>query len=1325
MKDDEEKDPKDELKEDEPMLESNNMNGFALQMNPRPEGNMNGWLIEDDDDELEEDVVGDDDEEENGGNDDEDDAEFGGNFHAREISSTETLLVGNNRVYAPGLMGCNLESVHRGMTRLDRQMFDMYKTEIRMSKKFKEGDFRMNRHEYDITALDAAVRENSSDYSKMTKFVEAPSRQFNEFKEQGRRAERLSRMSAAAIQKLVSNKVAEALAFDRATRNNTNVAGGSCGNGGQGGVPPVRECTFAGFLKCGLPNFMLMKVSLNYVVGLRKLKACLGLVSVLKGVRKSWADMWKMMMEELCPIEENKSSYNNGAGKFKIRLKELLRVIKESGKATTTKVVVAITIATTTTLITIEPTTVTTTVILNIMTEGKACPPKCNRCRKTGHKTNDCRKRTMATGANTQPIRACYECGDKNHNRSHCLNRNNQRGGNATGRAYAIRDVEQDQGPNVVSGTFLLNNRYASVSFDSGSNNSFVNTSFSHLIDIKPVRLNTSYEVKLADGKIVSTNTVLKGCTLNLIIHLLGIDLMPIELGTFDIVIGMDWLIERDAVIVCGKKEVHIPVKNEVLVVKGNQGVSRLKVISCIKERKRTLPFVSSEMKGLSGQLKELSEKGFIHPSSSPWGAPVLFVKKKDETFRSCMYLKIDLRSGYHQLRIREEDISLITFQTQYGHYEFQVIPFGLTNAPAIFMDLINRVCKPYLNKFVIVFIDDILIYSKRKEEHEKHLKIILGLLKKKKLYAKFSKCCAYNTNQSKTIIRFSWGEEEEEALQMLKQKLCSAPILSLPTGIEDFFVYYDASIKGFEAVFMQMKRVIRRWIELLSDYDCEICYHPGKANVVADPLSRKVRERPLRVRALVMSAYLDLSDKILWPQTEDMKEENVKEENLRRLIKPIFEADIATYVSKCLTCAKLKAEHQKQPGLLQQSEILEWKWEKITMDFVTGHPRTPSEPELIWEITKKIVQIKNRLLTAHSRQKSYADVRRKPFEFIVGDIVMLKGPWKGVIRFGKRGNLSPRYVGPFKIIDRIGPVAYKLELPDKLCGIHNTFHVLNLKKCLADENLIILLEEIQLDDELHFYKNRRVDIRIIIISGMTSALILKLSLKLSVLELSLSNARPISFVAAKDEFDPLVINEPIYQEALLNCYSASSELQDKMDKKALSEQGIMSPIREGKLEASWCIIVRFPRSSDPGEARHIKWRSFIPSRQVRGKKKHKSLQLLSLPRGKVSRVRCSWHWLFAIVHLWYGIKSNPSCLVNKQRDQGREIFFPLSNSKSNTRENEEDKECLVNKILSRNKAPNPQSELLRSVSYSHSQGKYEILLAPGDKPPPFDAYAS
>ncbi|GJY19628.1 putative reverse transcriptase domain-containing protein [Tanacetum coccineum] len=209
-----------------------------------------------------------------------------------------------------------------------------------------------------------------------------------------------------------------------------------------------------------------------------------------------------------------------------------------------------------------------------------------------------------------------------------------------------------------------------------------------------------------------------------------------------------------------------------------------------------------SELKELSEQLRELTEKDFIRPSSS-------------------VYSKIDLRSGYHQLRIREEDIPITTFRTRYGHYEFQVMPFGLTNAPAVFMDLMNRVCKPYLDKLVIVFIDDILIYSKNKEEHGEHLKTILNLLRSEKLYAKFSKCYYRRFIKEFSLISkpltkltqknkpYVWGDDEEEAFQTLKLKLCIAQILSLPEGSEDFVVYCDTSLKGFGAVLMQREKVI------------------------------------------------------------------------------------------------------------------------------------------------------------------------------------------------------------------------------------------------------------------------------------------------------------------------------------------------------------------------------------------------------------------------------------------------------------------------------------------------------------------------------------
>ncbi|GKF14874.1 putative reverse transcriptase domain-containing protein [Tanacetum coccineum] len=213
------------------------------------------------------------------------------------------------------------------------------------------------------------------------------------------------------------------------------------------------------------------------------------------------------------------------------------------------------------------------------------CPSKCTNCGRIGHKTKDCRSKNLA-GANTRPVINCYECGERGHTRANCPKRDDRQGRNAPGRAYVIREAEHNQGPNVVTGTFLLNSRYATILFDSGSDKSFVNTSFSHLIDIKPGRLNTSYEVELADEKVVSTNTILKSFTLNLVDHLFDIDLVPIELGTFDVIVGMDWLVEHDAVIVCGKKEVHVPYKSKPLVVKGDRGPSRLKVISCIKARK-------------------------------------------------------------------------------------------------------------------------------------------------------------------------------------------------------------------------------------------------------------------------------------------------------------------------------------------------------------------------------------------------------------------------------------------------------------------------------------------------------------------------------------------------------------------------------------------------------------------------------------------------------------------------------------------------------------------------------------------------------------------
>ena len=516
------------------------------------------------------------------------------------------------------------------------------------------------------------------------------------------------------------------------------------------------------------------------------------------------------------------------------------------------------------------------------------------------------------------------------------------------GHGEAIKD------PSVVSGTFLLNNTYACVLFDSGAERSFVSHQFKQLLKQTPHSLKDTYVVEMANGKEEHTNDIYSGCTLTLDNHSFKVDLMPVTIKCFDIIIGMDWLSSHRADILCYERVVRLNLPNgETLFIYGDKPSSNLQVISCVKAQKylrkeyhaflahivdtkrevkdindipevcnypdvfpEDLPGVPSarqvefridlipgatpvakapyrlapaEMQELSSQLNELLSKGFIRPSFSPWGAPVLFVKKKDGSFRMCIdyrelnkltiknryplpriddlfdqlqgasyFSKIDLRSGYHQLRVQEEDIPKTAFRTRYGHYEFVVMPFGLTNAPAVFMDLMNRVCRPYLDKFVIVFIDDILIYSRSEEEHRQHLRLILETLRAEKLYAKFSKCefwirevnflghvvsekgihvdpskikaienwsapttpieiqqflglagyyQRFIQNFSKIAkplttltqkgVMFKWGDKQEAAFQTLKQALCSAPVLSLPEGTNDFVVYWDASNQG------------------------------------------------------------------------------------------------------------------------------------------------------------------------------------------------------------------------------------------------------------------------------------------------------------------------------------------------------------------------------------------------------------------------------------------------------------------------------------------------------------------------------------------------
>ncbi|KAI3724050.1 hypothetical protein L2E82_35815 [Cichorium intybus] len=1029
---------------------------------------------------------------------------------------------------------------------------------------------------------------------------------------------------------------------------------------------------------------------------------------------------------------------------------------------------------------------------------------ECYNCHEKGHYSTNCPKKKNETLVSTASNKKTEPAKTK-------------------GRAFQMTLEEAKEDQDVVAGTLIVNSQPAYVLFDSGAHFSFVSHEFRKRLNIPMKPLDDTCVIEVANGELVTVRHVYEKCPIEINGRILKADLLPIGIKGFNIVIGMDWLGTHNAKILCGKRMVSIkfPDSSKVYIYRERRKnmqslITAIKARKCIqkgcesfiaymmngkKEKQKMedikvvnefpevfpddLPpirqvefridlvpgaspiarapyrIAPTEMRELMSQLQELLDKGFIRPSFSPWGAPVLFVKKKDGTMRMCIdyhelnkvtinnryplpqiddlfdqlqgasyFSKIDLRSGYHQVRVKDDDVCKTAFRTRYGHYEFLVMPFGLTNAPAVFMDLMNRVCKPFLDRFVIVFIDDILVYSKSEAEHELHLREVLHTLKNEQLYAKLSKCdfwlrevqfvghvvsaegikvdpakieavmkweppktptevrsflglAGYYrrfiqyfskiavplTQLTRKEVKFLWGEKQQEAFEILKKKLCEAPVLSLPEGTEEFVVYSDASNRGLGCT---------RWIELVNDYDCEIIYHERKANVVADALSRKVREKVVKGRSMRIEVVSTLIQKIKEAQDGALTEENIKKEKLGK--KVVFEVNtqglrtfkgriwvpkygatrkivlddshkskysihpihpgstktyqdlkqhywwpgmkkrIAKYISHCEACAQVKAEHQVPYGTAQSLQIPAGKWEELTMDFVMGLPRTRRGHDSIWVIVdrltksalflamketdslgelaqlyidevirrygaplsivsdrdprfksnfwdslqenmgtrikmstayhpqtdgqsertiqtledmlrscaidfggswdqhlplvefsynnsyhssikmppfealygrkcrtpvcwleageakltgpqivrmtnEKIGVIQTNMKAAQDRQRNYSNLKKRPYDLKEGDLVMIKvSPWKGVIRFGKKGKLSPIYIGPFKILKRIGLQAFKLELPQELRGIHDTFHVCYLKKYFGKKELTIPLEEVRVE---------------------------------------------------------------------------------------------------------------------------------------------------------------------------------------------------------------------------------------------------------------------
>ncbi|GJX08439.1 putative reverse transcriptase domain-containing protein [Tanacetum coccineum] len=863
----------------------------------------------------------------------------------------------------------------------------------------------------------------------------------------------------------------------------------------------------------------------------------------------------------------------------------------------------------------------------------------------TGHLVKDYRgvpRNVNPVNTRNPTVRACYECGSTDHVRSACprLNRaqrleenhpnqvaaNNGGQGHrnqenqARGRAFMLGAEEAHQDPNIVKGTFTLNNHFTTTLFDSGANYSFVSTTFIPLLGLEPSDLGFRYEIEIASGQLGEIDKVIKDCKLEIESHVFDIDLIPFGHGSFDVIIGIDWLSNYKAKIIFHEKVVRIPLpegkvlrvlgeipkekvrflmgakvgdkkQEEIVVVRDFPNVfpddlSGLPPIHEIEFQIELTPGATpvakypyrsapSELEELSGQLKELQDKGFIRPSSSPWGVPILFVKKKDGSFRMCIdyrelnKLTIDLRSGYHQLRVHEDDTPKTAFRTRYGHFEFTVMPFGLTNALAVFMDLMNRVCRPYLDKFLIVFIDNILIYFKTQEEHVEHL-------------SKIEAAKNWKAPRTPTEVRSFLGlagyyrrfienfSKIAKSLTILTQKF-------LLDGLEDFVVYCDGSRIGLGCVLMQRGKVITYVSRQLKIHEKNYTTHDLKlgevvfalniwrhylygtksADMVTDALSRKERVKPKRVRAMNMILPSSIKDRILAAQKEAVDEsaglqrgldemiesrradkmyydlrdrsssghdtiwvivdrltkaahflpvrEDYKMEMLARLYLnevlavnargirnsfrheyglspertiqtledmlracvldfrgswdvhlPLVEFSYKNSYNSSVRCAPFEALYGKKC----RSPIM---WPKVGKGQLIG-------PELVQETTDKISQIKDRLKAARDRQRSYADKRRKPLKFSVGDYVLLKmSPWKGVVCFEKKGKLTPRFVGPFEIVEKVGHVAYRLDFPEELNGVHDTFYGSNLKKCLADPTLQVPLDEIRVDAKLNF----------------------------------------------------------------------------------------------------------------------------------------------------------------------------------------------------------------------------------------------------------------
>ncbi|GKB55156.1 putative reverse transcriptase domain-containing protein [Tanacetum coccineum] len=692
------------------------------------------------------------------------------------------------------------------------------------------------------------------------------------------------------------------------------------------------------------------------------------------------------------------------------------------------------------------------------------------------------------------PCRTCFNCNRLGHFAKDCkvvprnMNPVNARNPTPTPRGSGIlvgaeKEARQDS-ETFVTSTFTLNNHFATTLYDSGADYSFVFTTFIPLLGIEPSELGFRYKIEIASG-------------------------------------------------------LAIRKQEEIVVVRDFPEIAMSQ-----------LSFGTVEIGGVVGSNQGNSVTRFHSTKRFAIGSAPSVVWEK-ESRGSHFFSKIDLRCGYYQLRMHEDDIPKTVFRTRFGHFKFTVMPFGLTNAPHVFMALMNRVCRPYLDKFVIVFIDDILIYSKTREEHVDHLRLILELLKKEKLYAKLSKCEFWlrevqflghvingnriHVDPSKIEAVKNWRaprtpsevhsflglagyyrEEQELAFQTLKVKLCNVPVLALPDGPEDFvlkiheknYTTHDLELravvfalkiwrhymygtkgvisrihKSLQHIFSQKKLNMRqrRWIELFSDYDCEIHYHPGKVNVVADALSKKEIVNPKRVRAMNMTIQSSIKDRIL----ADQKEVDVRTLIMDKAHKSKYfvdpGADKMYYDLRHRTSSGHDTIWVIVDRLTKSAQFLpmreDYKMDRLArlyLNEIVARHGVPISIISDYEsrFTSRFWQSMQEALGTHlDMSTAYHPQTNGQMESVVCQLCGLRLEKfhlrKAMYALGKKRKLAPRFVGPFEIIEKIGPVAYRLDFPKELDDVHDTFHVSNLKKCLADPTLQLPLDEIQVDAKL------------------------------------------------------------------------------------------------------------------------------------------------------------------------------------------------------------------------------------------------------------------